>query len=299
MRETQQNKPKIGIILVNYNGYADTAECLKSLEAVTYSNQKIYVVDNASTIEPEKELLEYIRARSVYITTKVNLGFSGGNNLGIARAIEDGCQYVLLLNNDTTVESGFLEPLAEAAVKEENLGCAIGRIMFYSEPEIVWYAGGVYDEKTTQVCHSGWGKKYSELAQTDCSREVTFATGCMMLIPAEVVQKIGYLNEEYFLYAEDTDYCCRILQAGLKIQYCRDSVIYHKISRSTGEMSSNTQYYMMRNNLMIIRKYGIHKAYAYYKMLYMSIRDVIKHRKLFRPTAEAAYDFLKNRKGKR
>lgn len=120
-----------------------------------------------------------------------------------------------------------------------------------------------------------------------------------MLIPAEVVQKIGYLNEEYFLYAEDTDYCCRILQAGLKIQYCRDSVIYHKISRSTGEMSSNTQYYMMRNNLMIIRKYGIHKAYAYYKMLYMSIRDVIKHRKLFRPTAEAAYDFLKNRKGKR
>lgn len=155
MRETQQNKPKIGIILVNYNGYADTAECLKSLEAVTYSNQKIYVVDNASTIEPEKELLEYIRARSVYITTKVNLGFSGGNNLGIARAIEDGCQYVLLLNNDTTVESGFLEPLAEAAVKEENLGCAIGRIMFYSEPEIVWYAGGVYDEKTTQVCHSG------------------------------------------------------------------------------------------------------------------------------------------------
>lgn len=299
MLESQRAGLTIGIILVNYNGYEDTVECLKSLEAVTYANKKIYVVDNASTVKPEEGQLEYIKAQSVYIPSKENLGFSGGNNLGIAKAIEDGCGFVLLLNNDTTVEKGFLEPLMEAANQNHNLGCIIGRIMFYSEPKIVWYAGGVYNEKTAQVCHSSWGKDYSEIEQTDRSRDVTFATGCMMLIPADVIRKVGMLSEEYFLYAEDTDYCCRILQAGLRIFYCRDSVIYHKISRSTGELSSNTQYYMLRNNLMIIRKYGEHKAYAYYKLLRQTARDIVKCNKSIKTAIEAFGAFVLSREGKR
>lgn len=299
MLESQGDGSTIGIILVNYNGYEDTVECLKSLEAVTYVNKKIYVVDNASTVEPEEAQIEYIKAQSVYILSKENLGFSGGNNLGIAKAIEDGCGFVLLLNNDTTVEKDFLEPLMEAAYRNQDLGCVIGRIMFYYEPEIVWYAGGVYDVKTAQVCHSGWGKNYSEVGLTDQSRDVTFATGCMMMIPLEVIQKVGMLSEEYFLYAEDTDYCCRILRAGLRIFYCRDSVIYHKISRSTGELSSNTQYYMLRNNLMIIREYGDHKLFAYYKLLLQTAREIVKCRKSVKVAIEAFGAFVLSKKGKR
>lgn len=299
MLEIQTNGLTIGIILVNFNGFEDTIECLRSLEAVTYENKKIYVVDNASIVKPSEAQLEYIKAQSVYIPSKENLGFSGGNNLGISKAIEDGCGFVLLLNNDTTVEKGFLEPLMEAANQNHKLGCVIGRIMFYSDPKIVWYAGGVYNEKTAQVCHSGWGKDYSEIELTDQSRDVTFATGCMMLIPADVIRKVGMLSEEYFLYAEDTDYCCRILKAGLRIFYCKDSVIYHKISRSTGELSSNTQYYMLRNNLIIIRKYGENKAYAYYKLLRQVAGDIVKRGKSMKIAIEAISAFVVSKKGKR
>lgn len=127
---------------------------------------------------------------------------------------------------------------------------------------------------------------------------MTFITGCLMLIPIEVVKKVGLLSEEYFLYAEDTDFCYKVLEAGYKLWFCENTLIYHKVSASTGATSATTQYYMVRNVLYLTKKYrtDYHKVNA--RFTYQTIKDVIRGRKQFAPVKCAYRDYLKGNMGK-
>ncbi|EGW37824.1 glycosyltransferase family 2 protein [Desulfosporosinus sp. OT] len=286
----QDNKDKlVAIIIVNYNGFSDTVECIKSLQKITYSNYKIVVVDNGSTTKPSTDEIEFLKKNSRYFETGKNLGFSGGNNYGIRQSEKFEPAYYLLLNNDTVVEADFLNKLVDAAERQEHIGITIGKINYYSDPDTAWYCGGEFNFE------SGTCRHYTvqENGSSHEEKLVTFATGCLMLIPTEVIKKVGLMSEDYFLYCEDTDYCAKVLLSGYKILYIPSSLIYHKVSASTGERSAVNQYYYVRNSMIVIRKYAKRKMLGYAKFLYMRFKDVARGRLNSKYVLKALRDFSK------
>lgn len=287
---------KVEIIIVNFNGFSDTVECLESLENINYDNYGIIVVDNGSTEKPTIQQQNYISANSFYIETGSNLGFSGGNNIGIEKAKELRADYVLLLNNDTIVEPDFLAYMVAAAECHDNVGMIGGRIRYYDQPDTLWYAGGYFDERTGAVGH--FKSDRIDDGGNHRTSEVTFVTGCLALIPMPVIERVGVLNESYFLYAEDTDYCARVISDGFKLYYCEDAVIYHKCSATTGKNSYGRTYYMTRNNLEISRKFLKYPLRGYLCYSWRTLKDVLRGRSKIKPVIHGYHDFIKQIKGR-
>lgn len=243
--------PVVWIVLLNYKGCQDTIECIESLEQITYRNYKIIIVDNNSK-DGSEEILRNKFPQHIVIQSGENLGFSGGNNVGIKYALENGADYILLLNNDTLVEPDFLNPLVEEAEKDKAIGIVAGKINYYYDKNIIWSAGGYISE--IKGCGYHYGINEVDVGQYDKKREVTCLTGCLQLIKKEVIKEVGLYDEDYFLYFEDVDYCYRVKKHGFKLVYVPQSKIYHKVSASAGEESSLALYYNHRNRLLFVKK---------------------------------------------
>lgn len=291
-------KPSVSVILVNYNGTKDTIDCVKSLLNVEYDNFRIVIADNASKhpiTRADDAVLQDSRVE--ILTIDQNLGFAGGNNYAIKYEKEHfDPSYYLLLNNDTVVEPGFIKNMVRKAEMETDIGLVCGKIYLYSDPEAFWYAGGAIDISTGVTSH--YGAKEREQGQYDVDREVTFATGCLWLIPQKTIEEVGLMNEDYFLYYEDADYCCRILNNGLKLMYCHDAVIYHKVSGTTGSYSDLERYYMVRNGLLFVHRYATSKMKAYSKHLFQYLKDLIKKRIRLAILVQAISDYTRGKYGK-
>lgn len=284
----------VAIILVNYNGYDDTVECVKSLLQIKYKNYQIFIVDNCSSDTETIKSDGLLNENTKLIFSIQNLGFSGGNNLAIRDALNLGFDYIVLLNNDTIVEPNFLASLVSEAEQSLDVGAVTGKIYYYYKREDVWSAGGEYDRNTgLTIQYSG-----SDTEAFNSKKEITFATGCLLMVPRKVVQKIGLMDEEYFLYSEDSDYCQRIIDAGYKIIYNPQSVIYHKVSASTGDRSPMQQRYMMRNNLYMIKKYSPTPINAYMKITWHMFKHVVRGRRNFKPTIQGYVDFIQGKIGR-
>ena len=247
-----ERQPKIGIIIVNFNGYKDTIDCLNSLRKITYSNYVIIVVDNASNNESVAELKKTIHTE-VLLCSESNTGFSGGNNIGIKYALEHDCDYCLLLNNDTEVDQDFLSFLVEVAEQSKGKTVVTPKIRYYSDKTKIWYAGGMLNNITSRTNHIGINE--TDEGQYDESKPVTFVSGCCMLIPREIVDSVGLMEESFFLYCEDLEYCLRITGKGFELRYEPHSIIYHKVNASTGKASNLVTYYTVRNKMYIIRSF--------------------------------------------
>lgn len=246
--------PLVYIILVNYKGIEDTIECIISLEKINYQNYKIVVVDNCS-MDNSVAILRERFPEVIIIESKENLGFAGGNNLGIKLALTNNANYVLLLNNDTVVNENFLGNMVEAFEKNKNIGIVGGKILYYDEKEIISHAGGYIDMFRFTTVHYGDGSNKSDKL-FNVEKEVGFVSGCLMLIKAEVFENIGLINEEYFMYYEDTDYCIKVLDGGYKIIYNPRAEIYHRISRSGGGADSPFFIkYNTRNRIIFMNKF--------------------------------------------
>jgi hypothetical protein len=289
-------QPRVRIIIVNFNGYDDTIECVRSLLQISYTNYEIIVVDNGSTKSATFEQLEYLHKHTIFIVSNENTGFSGGNNIGINHRMPTNPDYFLLLNNDTIVKSDFLDMLVSDTHNCD--GIIAGKIYLYDNPNRIWFAGGEFDWRRGVPAHAGWHMTDEELGSQDQTREISFATGCLMLIPINLIKRIGLLSDQYFLYAEDNDYCCRAIIAGYSIHYCKEAIIYHKVSSSTGALSDNTQYYMTRNNLILIKLYATDKIRAYAKAFWQMTKDIIRGRKKFKPVYWALVDYVLGHTGK-
>lgn len=287
----------IAIILVNYKGYKDTLECIKSIKESSFTNYKIIVVENASG---EKELFckdTFINQNSTVLFAKHNDGFSTGNNIGIRYALEQfNPEYVLLLNNDTVIRKDTLEELYSRAQKLKDLGVLTGKIYNYFNKNLLWAAQGKFNCKTGLADQPLMGK----LDTIDANQfsKISFASGCLMLIPSHILKSVGLLDQSFFMYAEDTDYCCRVMNAGFEIYYEPKAVIYHKVSASTGHNSISQQYYMFRNNCYIAKKYCVKPWYGYLRRIYRSVKDVIKGELKLRVILKAWIDFRKGITGK-
>ncbi len=246
--------PLVYIIVLTWNGKSDTLECLTSLQRLTYSNARILVVDNGSTdgtVEAINERFPNVEL----IVNHANLRFAGGNNVGIRHAFEHGTEYVLLLNNDTVVDGGFLTQLVRAAEKEKTIGMVGPKIHYYHDRRRIWFAGGKIEWWKGWVSHIGI--RELDHGQHDAMKEVGYLTGCCILAKRELVEKVGMLDESYYIYGEDTDWCVRAARGGYKLIYVPSSVIWHKLSVSTGgHLSWQKNWNKLRSQLRLMARYA-------------------------------------------
>ncbi|HUV39484.1 MAG TPA: glycosyltransferase family 2 protein [Planctomycetota bacterium] len=223
-------EPRVTNIVLNWNGCEDSADCLASLQRVTYANRRVMVVDNGST----DNSVAFLRERYPdidYVENDRNLGFAEGNNVGIRRALSAGADWVMLLNNDTTVEPEFLSTLVSSAAADETIGIIGPQINREDAPDRVWFAGG-------RIClWSGWswhvGNHRRDRGQYRGLVDEDYQTGACMMISRRVLETVGELDAGYVSYFEDGDLCLRAKQAGFRVVCCRDARIHHKVSGST------------------------------------------------------------------
>jgi hypothetical protein len=219
------NNPTVYAIVLNWNNYDHTKQCLVSLQQVTYPNLKILIVDNGSPDGSGKRLQEEF-SRYLFVFNEANLGFSRGCNRGIRIALEDpDCAYVLLLNNDMEVEPDFLEPAVEMAESNARVGLVTGKILFGNRRNVIWSAGGYIDGIRIQGIAPAWNK--FDDGRWDAVCDTNWASGAMLLIPRKTMERVGLLPEEYFFGTEEWDYSTSVKKAALKIMYVPTFKGYH------------------------------------------------------------------------
>ncbi len=245
--------PRVFIILLNYNGQNDTCECLASLKKITYSNYRIILVDNGS--KDGGKFLGWVGKKFpevITIARETNTGFSGGNNVAIRYAIAHSADYILLLNNDTIVALDFLTHLINAAESSKDIG-VVGAKIYFAGTKKIWYNGGIFS-------WFGGGKhvdynKLDNYPSEESVKETDYVTGCTLLIKREVIEKIGLLEEAFFLYYEDVDFSLRARKAGYRLVVAQGSHVWHKISQTTKKLGNPViQYYHYRNAFLLSRR---------------------------------------------
>lgn len=242
-------EPFVSIISINYNTTAVTCEMLESLKKISYKNFEVIIVDNASIENPEKVLqLNYPEVK--FIRSEVNLGFSGGNNLGLTKATGE---YILFLNNDTEVDSNFISPLVSILEENQNIGIVSPKIIYFNSGNKIQYVGcsnvNPYTGRNKRI-----GYLEIDKGEFDEARPTDLIHGAAMMVPKKVINEVGGMPEIYFLYYEEIDWCETIKRSGYTAYVQPASIVYHKESQSTGKNSPLKIYYMTRNRLLFLRR---------------------------------------------
>ncbi|MFD2570924.1 glycosyltransferase family 2 protein [Spirosoma soli] len=241
----------VSIITINYNQAEITHQFLDSSLLLTYPNYEIIVVDNASEpiLSNVIDQTKYPRLR--IIRSERNLGFTGGNNLGIQEAQGD---FFFIVNNDTELTPSLLDELLKPFQENEQIGVTCPKIKFYDTPSLVQYAGynpmNMYTGTATAI-----GYKQTDNGNYDKPSQTPFAHGCAMMVRRAVVDKVGRFAERFFLYYEELDWSQRIRNAGFLIYYQPSASILHKESVSVGPHNPLKTYYMTRNRILYMRRH--------------------------------------------
>ena len=241
---------KVIILLLNFNGYPDTLECLKSLEKVTYLNFQTIVIDNGSNNDSVSKIREKYPDIPILETGK-NHGFAGGNNFGIEWALSHKADWVLLLNNDTIVSPNFLDAFMDAAKEQPSAGVLGAKILKYSTPEVIDHLGGNWSPSNGEFFspHSNeHDHPYLEMEIAD------YVCGACMLIRRDVIEKTGLLEPKFFLFWEETDYCYRAKKEGFEIWTAPKATIWHKVSSSFSGGKPHMHYFWWRSRLLWIQR---------------------------------------------
>lgn len=258
-------EPLIYIIILNWNGSTDTIECIRSIEKNTYKNYKILIVDNNST-DNSATILENKFPKHKIIKNNINLGYAEGNNVGIRYAMQQKAEYVMLLNNDTIVDKYFLTTLIETTQQDRKIGIASPLIYYKNNHKYIWSSGGYksfinyypFQDEYIRKIDNG---QLENVLKRDC------VTGCSMLIRRDVINQIGYLNKEYFIYAEDMDYCIRAKKSGFAIIVNTKSKVWHRVSGSSGGEGNITKEYYNTRNLLLFANNNLH---GFEKMIFIT-----------------------------
>ena len=247
---------RVCVVILNWNGCADTLACLESVAQLRGADHRVIVVDNGSTDgsvaairqqHPEVDLIE----------TGKNLGFAGGNNVGIRRALESGADFLLLLNNDTEVDPGLLDAFLAAAKQRPDAGVFSAKIYFHADPQRIWYAGAAWNAGAARFDQVGEGELDDGRADFTTLSDTAYACGCAFFVSAARLREIGLLDENFFLYFEETDWCFRARAAGYPSVWVPQARLWHKVSVSFGgEGSPLALYFLTRNRLLWARKHG-------------------------------------------
>ena len=247
------NNPLVYVVILNWNNAADTIECLASLQASIYQPSVPFVVDNGSTdgsvgkiraAFPEIHLIEL----------ESNIGYAEGNNVGIQFALDSGADYVMVLNNDTLVETTMLGELVGFAETNESIGM-IGPKMFCYQPEDTLFATGslIYWSRGETI-NRGMFTPASKVEDCQKPEQVDFIAGCGVLVTRKLLEKVGFLDPIYYLNYEDVDWGVRAQEQDFEVWYTPKAVLWHKVSSTLGQASPTNTYYMTRNALLFFWK---------------------------------------------
>lgn len=223
-KETRMNKKKTAIILVNWNSFDYTHECIESLHQIQDADFDIIIVDNGSQDHSGTRLKEQ-HPDILLIESDSNLGFTGGNNLGLQYSLEQDYQYSLLLNNDTVVEPDFLGVLTTYMDAHPRAGAIQPKIFYYHNRSVLWDGGSYFNALLGIAYTSGHGKKPSE--KHTILKKVDWVTGCAFFTRNSILKETGLLASNFFIYYEDVDLSFRIKKLGYELIYHPGSVIYH------------------------------------------------------------------------
>jgi GT2 family glycosyltransferase len=293
--------PLLFVIVLNNNSRDDTVACLKSLTQSDYQNFKIILLDLASgqdTIEffhnefPQIQIIPLIE----------NLGYAGNNNIGIKAALEQGAEWLLILNNDTVLGVSCLSSLMHAGSRDSSVGVVGPLVYHYDEPDVIQSAGGVFDKD--------WRNIHLGLNEPDCGQynaitEVDWVSGCAIMVRCALVEQVGPLDPDYFLYWEETEWCIRASRAGWKVVHVPYAKIWHKGVKRSYEPRAYVTYYMTRNYLFTLTKHKasflvrIHAMARIFKtLLSWSIKPQWKNKRDHRNAMwRGLLDFLNHRMG--
>lgn len=258
---------KLAIIIINWNSYEVTQTTILSLDNTSYKDYDIILIDNHST-DGSLEKLEATFKEITFLKSNENLGFAGGNNLGIQYAIDKGYMYTMLLNNDVEVEFNFLEPLVEKLDNNNHIGAVQPLIYFHHDRTIIWNAGSEFNRWLGITISNGYNQRDEGQKERYKEKKIDWITGCAFMVKTEILAQIGALNHQFFIYYEDVDLSFRIKEAGYQLSYVPTSVIYHiagmshksKEKTKEGFISPKVHYLNSRNRIWVLKKYT--KIYA-------------------------------------
>jgi len=240
------NFPKVSIITINYNQSNLTIDLINSIKDCRYKNVEIIVVDNAS-----KEDISILQTRQdiMLIKSKKNLGFAGGNNVGIKQATGE---FLFFVNNDTIFTQNLIHKLVNLLQANPDVGIVSPKIIYYHSPNYIQYAG-----MTTINKYTGRNRtigKNNLVNKSYYSGYTAYAHGAAMMVPKKILSKIGLMPENYFLYYEELDWCETIKKNGFKVYFLSEAEIFHKESKSIGKNSDIKEYYLFKNRIIFMRR---------------------------------------------
>ena len=280
---------KIYIIILNYNGWSDTIECIKSILALEYQNYQLVIVDNNSQDESLRRIQHYLSKKLtipfvlydkntadkggdlinednkiILIDAQENKGYAAGNNIGIrfAQARND-YDYIWVLNNDTTVDSQALNHLVESANKVNDVGIWASKLLYYHNPDTIQNVGCTYNKWLCTSSQIGHLEKDEEQYDDDgTSRKIDFVVGASAFVTKRFIDTVGEMCEDYFLYCEELDWALRGKKERFSLGYSFKSKVYHKEGGSIGSDTANknqrsklSDYYGIRSKLILVRKF--------------------------------------------
>lgn len=257
----------VSIIVLNWQKPTETIACLESLARLDYPDVQVIVVDNGSGDDSVSLICQH-HPDVVVLETGANLGYAGGNNVGIRHALMHGADIIGILNNDVTVEPDFLASLLAALDSQPNVGVVTPMVAERSaDVGRVWALGSSVDRRTATVSRNHAGEPVPSWREQP-SFEVDVASGAAMLVKRGVFERVGLLDEAFFLYFEEVDWSLAVQRAGYRILAVPSSVVWHKVSATLGTTSPIIDYYMLRNHLRLIGRHwsGIRRSYLWGKV---------------------------------
>jgi len=273
---------KIGVVTVTYNSDKVLQPFLSDLFAQSFHNFNLYVIDNASEDKTLKILDDLNDNRVNQIRNHSNIGVAAANNIGIKKALEDKCSHILILNNDIEFSNTLFKDML-VSIKKENCSMMTPKIMYHRDKDIIWYAGGGFKKSNGYLpYHTGFNENIKN--NNYQSLYVDYASTCCLLIKKDVFETIGYMDEKYFVYFDDTDFLFRVKKEGVhKIYYDSQITLFHKVGSLTKsltkefERSYRTHFFLkqnIRNHIYFLRKIG--SVYSYLFCLFLFFKNNLR-----------------------